>query len=459
MYKERSLPGISSRATCGLTYTGQRSDGKLRIRMLTNKLPTGAEPVGREAVAQRGLFIVWARARHLQDEILADLRGRFRITSVRDIHWSPRLITANFQRFYSDLDLRGVYHRLNKGDGPFLAIAVVDDTPEFDIRETGRGRRQVLSRFMDAKSLYRDWSGGIGIHCGETAWETERDLCMLFGIDETARPAAGNASWDGSIPALHRDLTGAGEWQSSEELFGILNRATRYVAINYVDDDLPGAAGREIDIDILTTDYYAAHTVLDSGRFPRLKFAHGGRVPVRLGRRRAAVGLRFPGDDYFDEAWARRLLDNRVLDDRGFYRLPDEEIFWVLAYHGLMHEPRLGEHMRQRLLSMAVARGLTEWEACLREGGDTASMRMRSLLAARGISCPEPLDRAVVFRHGGYAGRKDLKYAAQRCAGAIDAARRAVGSRVQAAYWPLRDGLLLRAPWLRKVKHWRRTLT
>ncbi|NND55202.1 MAG: hypothetical protein HKN56_09575, partial [Gammaproteobacteria bacterium] len=301
-------------------------------------------------------------------------------------------------------------------------------------------------------------SGGIGIHCGETAWENERDLCMLFGLDEAAGPQAPEIPWNGSVEKLHRNLTGAGGWQSARELFGLLNRATRYVAINYVDDGLPGDAGQDVDLDVLTEDYYAAHTVLHSGRFPRIKLQHGGRVPVRLGDRRVSVGLRFPGDNYLDEAWARRLLKTRVLDERGFYRPADEESFWVVVYHALMHTREPGRQLQDRLLSMAGARGLTDWERCLGDDWQAGRDRMLSLLRARGVRCPEPLDRAVPAGHSKHHERGRIRNVASDCVRAISAVGHEFSSRVQTAYWPLRDGLLLRAPWLHKVKHWRRML-
>lgn len=426
--------------------------------MLMNELSRRTEAVTPKAQAERGLFIIWARARQLQDEILADLATRFRVQSVREVYWTHKFISANFQRFYSDLDLRGVYHRLNKGDGPFLAITVVDEAPAFDVRDTGRGRRQVLANFMDAKSLYREWSGGIGIHCGETAWETERDLCMLFGLEETASAQDSDTAWDGSIEKLHCDLAGAGGWQSAIELFGLLNRATRYLAINYIDDGLPGAAGQDVELDILTEDYYAAHTVLNSGRYPRVKPQHGGRVPVRLDDRVVSIGLRFPADNYFDEAWARRLLASRVLDPHGFYRPADEDTFWVLAYHALLHTRAPGAPLQERLLSMARAGGLADWERCLEEDWQAGRDRMLSLLASRGIACPEPLDRAVPIRRVNGHEPPGLRRAANDCARAIGAAGQEFSGRLQTAYWPLRDSLLLRAPWLNKVKHWRRML-
>ncbi|MCP4036533.1 MAG: hypothetical protein GY733_06325, partial [bacterium] len=57
--------------------------------------------------AQSGLFVLWDVARVQEQRILADLGSRFELLQVHEVHWSPDLVATNFQRFYSDLDVRG----------------------------------------------------------------------------------------------------------------------------------------------------------------------------------------------------------------------------------------------------------------------------------------------------------------------------------------------------------------
>ena len=109
-----------------------------------NEPHKNTEAAARVHAAEPDLFVVWANARHLQDDILAELGRRFRISGVRELYWTRQLVTANFQRFYSDLDLRGVYHRLNKGAGPFLAISGVGVRHYDD---------EFLSHFLDSPAV------------------------------------------------------------------------------------------------------------------------------------------------------------------------------------------------------------------------------------------------------------------------------------------------------------------
>ena len=100
--------------------------------------------------SQPGLFVLWEKSRRVEDRILEDLEQRFELLHAYEVRWTPARVPANFQRFYSDLDVRGVDHVLNKGAGPFLAVTLVDHEPAVEPRMTARGRRLVNARFLEA---------------------------------------------------------------------------------------------------------------------------------------------------------------------------------------------------------------------------------------------------------------------------------------------------------------------
>ena len=301
-----------------------------------------------------GLFVIWGTARYLQNEILEDIAARFHIVDVYEMHWSPRMVWANFQRFYSDLEVRGIYHQRNKGAGPFLAVIVCDRSPLYRQRTTGRGMRPVNTGFFDAKSLYRDWSGGIGIHCSETQKETTRDLYMLFGPEIHANSDLFSTSWDGSIKPAHRDLAGAHGWKSNVEFLSVLNHTINYVAINY-DVISPTEQFRgDSSLDVLTDECLPAHMILNSGRRIRAHSLISGQVRVTVGDTVIRVGIRFPGDDYFGADWAGQLLDSRVAGADGHYQPREQEKFWLLAYHQLSSQRSLTRKTRALLASLGA---------------------------------------------------------------------------------------------------------
>src|SRR4029077_3311525 len=67
-----------------------------------------AQPEDEGAARQLGVFVIWEKARGAEDRILADLANHFEVLHVYDVHWSRSLVTQNYRRFYSDVEVRGI---------------------------------------------------------------------------------------------------------------------------------------------------------------------------------------------------------------------------------------------------------------------------------------------------------------------------------------------------------------
>lgn len=396
-----------------------------------------------------GLFIIWENAQGRHDRILSDLQSRFQVLRAYQVHWTPALVTRNFERFYSDLDVRGVYHVLNKGAGPFTAVTVIDPQPCFEARMTSRGLRKVNARFLEAKLEYRAWTRGLEVHCGETPWETNRDLTMLLGVDAQSYLNTIQGPCDNEIERLDRDLTGTTGWPSPDELFRVLNHTVTYVLIRHDEkpSDVRLIEGQK-DIDLMTDDPQALHTIVNAR--PLLRTApYGGKFRVSIDRRHVEFGIRFVGDQYYDARWTRELLASRVLDSRGFYRLTDQDRFETLAYHSLVHKPSLGSEALERLSSMAAKLRINGWSRTALKDPQKVKILLDQLLHERGYSYVQPLDTAVFYNPDFLGARRSFTADARRWLSSIS--RRFTGPML-ASYLSARDGTLLRAPWVRTVK-------
>jgi len=386
---------------------------------------------------------------------MEDLRRCFEVVAVHEVHWSPGLVERNFERFYSDLSVRGVYHVFNKGAGPFLAIRVVDRSPVIEERMTSRGPRTVNGRFLDAKLRYREWLGGIGTHCGETAWETRRDLKMLLGIEQGADPAA-MAPWDGKIEVIHRDVTGARGWQSAHEAISALNVGAEYVVIG--DPASAGAAtsltGGTRPTQLLTDQYHAVYTVLNARPALGSPPPHGGNFTLTIAGRSVVVGVRVVGDGFIDPEWAKQCLAAREPDADGIYRASAQDALATFCYHAVVHSPRLTAADRAQVAAMAQTLGLTGWSPTELIDPRQVKERLDGFLRARGISYVKPLDPAVFVNFRALGSRWPL---ASRAVGAAQrwtypVVQGSVGF-AKARYLRTRDRLLRRAPALRRVKN------
>jgi hypothetical protein len=205
------------------------------------------------------------------------------------------------------------------------------------------------------------------------------------------------------------------------------------------------------DVDLLVGDYREAVRILNArprfGWFPRW----GGRFNVTVGGSPVIFDVRFVGDDYFDARWQRDLLERRVRTPGGVWALADADYFETLAYHALIHKPRLSDEYRSRLVSMAAAQGRAGWtEEALSSRGSARAL-LRSI--THGRPWVRPRDVTVFYNHA-FAG-SSVPTLRRRVAGL----RRKLAIRA----WPIRASavaarrrlmqrLVRRFPALRRVR-------
>jgi len=405
------------------------------------------------ARSQLGLFVIWQNSRREEKRILADLNRLFDVLAVQEVHWSPELVEQNFERFYSDRDVRGVYHVLSKGAGPFLAVTLVDRSPAQEERMTARGHRTVNGRFLDAKLRYREWLGSLGVHCSETTWETRRDLRMLLDVEASSESVA-STRWNGKVEVLRRDVTGARGWGSAREVFSALNVSVDYVVIG--DSSSPGATSPmdgERPMQLLTAQYHTLHTVLNArpvlGSPPPL----GGCFAVSIAGRTVVVGLRVVGDGFLDPRWAGECLATRACGEDGVYRASAQDRFATFCYRAVVQSPCLTTDDKAQMTAMAQSLGLAGWSLAELDDPLRVKERLDDLLRARGISYVRPRDPTVFVNFAALGSRWP------RVHRAFGAARRWCYSILNGAvmfgkarYLRTRDRLLRSAPVLRRLK-------
>ena len=391
-----------------------------------------------------GLFIIWEKGRHQERRILADLRSRFELLDVCEMHWASSA-KDNFARFYSDIAVRGVYHVLSKGAGRFLVVTLADMSPRFEYRRTSRGSRLVNARFFDAKLRYRSWEGSeLAVHCSETWQELDRDLMLLLGISADRYLVETSAPWRGEVKYRRCDLAGADGWPTRQAFFHLLNHTVGYAALEFPrpwrSDDGP-------QVELLTDDCRALCRIANT-RPARRAQVYGGAVAIEVGGERVKMSVRSAGDGCYDPGWCRRVLASRVFDERGFYRPSREEQFWMFVYHAVVRRSCYGRD---------CARYLAHYAASLGFCGDftdplAAGMLLHRYMLRRGYEYTRPLNPTERFNGGASARGGTASDSASRCwrqymvalvfrlAPAID------------GYWRTRDEVLLRAPWVRFVK-------
>jgi hypothetical protein len=125
----------------------------------------------------------------------------------------------------------------------------------------------------------------------------------------------------------------------------------------------------------------------------------GGRFDVVIGSRSVICDLRFPGDRYYEDSWARAILESRRLHPDGFYVPDDDELLDTMLYHAVVHKPEVRADYQVRLAALARNLNRSGWEEEALGDRETARSILGDRLAARGFSIERPKDPTVYFNH------------------------------------------------------------
>jgi hypothetical protein len=164
------------------------------------------------------LFLLWSKARHAEERILGDITSHFTVLEMIEIAWSRgETFSRNLTRMYGDALPPGSDKEVHCGDGPMLAVVVRDERPRYRIRRTNRGPKWTNSNVFDARSRYREWTGGgHRVHASDSVTEAERNLVFLLGRPTDDFPSS--TSSDGVAHGRAGDPIGTHNWVSTDEL-------------------------------------------------------------------------------------------------------------------------------------------------------------------------------------------------------------------------------------------------
>jgi len=346
------------------------------------------------------LFIIWKNAECEKQRIIDDISKRFDIYTIYEVQWSEARFSENMSRFYGQKLPPNSSKELHCGVGLFTVVVLSDANPKYEVRNTTQGSTIVNVNLFDAKTLYRRWTGGgHRIHATDNLQETNHDLVLLFGLttDEFLYKNK-DKMWDGKTKIIRRDLTGAEDWKSIEELFHVLNATMDYVVLRNFEG-LPEAYNIEGhgDIDLLVSDYKEAVWITNAK--PVFKESHRVHNHIRIGSKKVAFDFRFLGDNYYDERWELQILNNRLPDTSGLYYRPNEEdYFYSLLYHAIMHKPTISKDYIQRLSMLAEKVKIEHFDLAILSNPSESQSFMDYYMKSTGFKYSRPNDLSVYYK-------------------------------------------------------------
>jgi hypothetical protein len=400
-----------------------------------------------------GLFVMWERARSHEGEILEEIRRRFEIRALHEVHWSRDRVAENFSRFYrgrlSPPFRTGLQQQ--KGGGPFLAVVVADRNPSHGERATPAGPRLVNTDMHDMKVRMREWlEEPFSLHSSDNGHTASRELVLLFGRGpEHWRGRDTHAS--GDPEAWNDDLIASDGWPSLAAMYHALGAATTYV-------DLDGAFGPVIDeresrpIRLLTNELKEVLSVLAAR--PRHRYSSRGSCAytITIGERPVSVDVHTVEDGYLDPKWAAELIKRRVATPSGVFRPDPEMIFDLELYRAVVHRRQLQpEELRSLQAAARMQPGIDADDLSSPSGRERL---LRGVLDRCGFNVTRPRDPEIPFNYA-FSGaplpmlRTGLSEAGWRI-------ERAVGSATVAplrtAALTTRERLLTRFPRMRTLE-------
>lgn len=298
------------------------------------------------------LYIIWENIRNQEKEIFEKIKENFEIKTVYEISWSKKNFTKNLIRFYGATLPNPEEKTRLCGTGKFLLILFNDNNPKHGKRGTSTGTQIVNTNVYDRKMKFRKMlGGGFPIHGSIHEKETNHNLTLLLGKNLQEIKESLPKKWDLTFIQFEHDLVGVDGWKNLNELFYVLNSTINYVVLRNFENfpDLPNEIHK--DIDLLTDDIWTIPYITNLQKPTHEKETF--RPYVKIENEKISFDFRYVGDKYYDEKWSKEILNSRKFSPKGFFVPNDENYFYSLLYHMLIHKKKISEEYLKKLVTIS----------------------------------------------------------------------------------------------------------
>jgi len=221
-----------------------------------------------------------------------------------------------------------------KGIEDFYVFIIEDDNPNYAIRDATRVTKPVNLNMYDLKHKLREGRSGY-LHATDNLEEVHDNLEVLAHIMD-----------DESIYDIWKKWRP--KFKGMTEFFNTIHSDKRleYVIMRNFDHYPKSVTVDEhTDIDILVSDYFLFKSLSGGKNRKKPAYEDGGYKVANLVQfddKEVTVDTRFIGDDYYCKLWQENILKNRKLHN-GFYIMDDENHFYSLLYHALVHKSNVSK--------------------------------------------------------------------------------------------------------------------
>lgn len=295
------------------------------------------------------IFVIWEKARFIEEKIVNDINENFNVLVDVDVIWSKKYMGDNFHRFYH-IPPNGKPSTKSQitGEGPFRLIIIEDNNPVFNYRKDASGRLKLVNvNVVDRKVEYRKWTGGSYlIHCTDTPLEFRQTIFLLYNREEIEHILF--LKEDLYKFKCLGDLNGSDTWSSVKALFDVLNYGVKYVVLRNREDIEKTITECSGDVDLLCDDMNKFISLTNAKKIEGYdNFFH-----INIMGKNVLFDVRYCGDDYYDRNWQEDILVRRVIEN-GIYVPRIDDYFFSHLYHSFVHKRFSERKYAKRLVLLA----------------------------------------------------------------------------------------------------------
>jgi hypothetical protein len=298
------------------------------------------------------LFIIWNNASNLSETIISDISRRFDIVRIENILWDQDAFSSNLSRFYGQ-NLPNASSKVEEcGTGRFQVIIVADNSPSYDVRKTSKGMKLVNINLFDAKTYYRNLTGGgHKVHSTNDVSEARHDILLITHqtYDHLLFDFNNCNNHDYTFPIINseKNLLGYIQWDSLEQLFQALNQSIDYVVLRNFDcmptDYYVGDHG---DIDLLVRNKTEAEHLINATKLFNMTYRVHSKVNISY--RTVRFDIRYLGDNYYDAKWQEDILSSKIIFNNIY--VPNHINYkYSLLYHAVVHKKIVAKDYQDKL--------------------------------------------------------------------------------------------------------------
>lgn len=346
------------------------------------------------------LLIIWSKGLYQKDYIIDSVASSFKIIRIFRIHWDSENFFYNYQTFYAHslkhLNPKQFTNVINNkiehcGKDDFIAVIFEDEHPNMQERETSSGKRVVNINVFDKKTEYRELTGGgHRIHSSDNAWETNKDLTLLLGLNTDDFCNKYPESETKEI-LFSRNCVGVGGYTSIQQFFYVLNNTIKYCVLRN-HECLPDEYTVEGhgDIDLLVEDKnYMFYLTLAKRVFPE---SYRVYHTIKIAGKEVPFDFRYVGDNYYDQPWEEHIIKHRRLEKKLFYIPNPEDQYYTLLYHAYIQKWEVKEDYLPKLSHCAA-----KINEVFKPEVNSAINQIDSFLEKNRFEYIRPVDETVVY--------------------------------------------------------------